>query len=128
MGSKTTAIVLDVVELPKSHTGDNMAEVIAAIVSDYGIGGKVSIDQLRQRIATHLFTIQVLNITLDNASNNDRLIKKLPELVQSFAGEAAQVRCFNHVINLTARMIVRQFDVPKKNADDVLKFWTRILN
>jgi hypothetical protein len=59
-------------------------------------------------------------MTLDSASNNDRLVKLLPEQVESFAGEAAQVRCFNHVINLTGRMVVRQFDVPRKDADDEL--------
>lgn len=60
-------------------------------------------------------------MTLDSASNNDRMIRVLPEKVPAFAGEASQVRCFNHVLNIVARMIVKQFDVPKHASDAALE-------
>jgi hypothetical protein len=62
----------------------------------------------------------MLTLTLDSASNNDTLIAHLPTLVPSFAGEASQIRCFNHVLNLVARTITRQFDVPRAKADAAL--------
>ena len=62
-----------------------------------------------------------MNITLDSTSNNDRLVSTLPAKIPLFSGVTAQVRCFNHVLDLTGRMIVRQFDVLKpKEADAVL--------
>jgi hypothetical protein len=69
----------------------------------------------------------MLNLTLDNASNNDTLVETLAEKVDAFAGKAAQVRCFNHVINLTAHTIVKQFDVPKAKADKALAAAERAL-
>jgi hypothetical protein len=44
------------------------------------------------------------------------LVTSLAEKVPAFAGKAAQVRCFNHVSNLTAHSVIRQFDVPKARA------------
>jgi hypothetical protein len=41
-GRITKSIILDVVELPKSHTGVNMATVIAKIIHEFGIEKKVS--------------------------------------------------------------------------------------
>jgi hypothetical protein len=62
----------------------------------------------------------LLAITLDSASNNDTLISTLSEKVEDFPGAANQVRCFNHVVNIVARNITSQFDVPKAKADEAL--------
>lgn len=60
---------------------------------------------------------QILSITCDNASNNDTMVEHLATLVDNFPGAANQTRCFTHILNLVAKSVLRQFDVPKK-ADD----------
>jgi hypothetical protein len=42
MMAEATLLVLDVVELPRSHSGDNMSTVIEEIVNIYGMQDKVS--------------------------------------------------------------------------------------
>jgi hypothetical protein len=42
MNKEPTALVLDIKEVPKSHSGDNMSTAIAEIVTDFGIEDKVS--------------------------------------------------------------------------------------
>ena len=56
----------------------------------------------------------MLSITCDNASNNDKMIEHLSTLIKSFPGAANQTRCFTHILNLLAKSILCQFDVPKK--------------
>ena len=64
---------------------------------------------------------QILSVTCDNASNNDTMVEHLSTLVENFPGAANQTRCFNHILNLVAKSILRQFEVKKKagnlNAD-----------
>lgn len=36
------SVVLDVAELPRSHSGENLANKLAEILNDYGIADKVS--------------------------------------------------------------------------------------
>lgn len=38
---KTTAALLDVVEVPESHTGDNLAHVFKDVLEEFGIADKV---------------------------------------------------------------------------------------
>ena len=49
----------------------------------------------------------------DNVSNNDTMIEDLSLHLDDFAGASNQTRCFLHVLNLTAKAIIQQFDVPK---------------
>jgi hypothetical protein len=65
-------------------------------------------------------SFQLLCITCDNASPNDMMIDKIPNLIESFPGDENQARCFNHVIVLVAKSSIRQFDVPKGQADAAL--------
>lgn len=37
-----TTTLLDFIELPRSHSGENMAEALAKTLREYGIDGKVS--------------------------------------------------------------------------------------
>jgi len=60
---------------------------------------------------------QILSITCDNASNNDTMIRELANLLDDFPGPANQTRCFTHVLNLVAKSIIRQFDLPKSKGD-----------
>lgn len=57
----------------------------------------------------------------DNATNNDVMIRELEILVPTFGGSANHTRCFLHVVNLIAKMLIRQFDIRKEEADRALK-------
>ncbi|EPS96242.1 hypothetical protein FOMPIDRAFT_1082489, partial [Fomitopsis schrenkii] len=61
----------------------------------------------------------MLSVTADNATANDVMIDELEDLVESFRGQVARVRCFDHTINLIVKTILRQFDTErnKKGAD-----------
>jgi cob(I)alamin adenosyltransferase len=48
------------------------------------------------------------------------MIDELAELNTHFPGRANQTRCFNHVLSLVAKSIIRQFDLPKAQADEAL--------
>ncbi len=63
---------------------------------------------------------QILSVTCDNASPNDTMIDALAEIVVAFPGAANRTRCFTHILNLVVKVILRQFDVPKANADEAL--------
>ena len=58
-------------------------------------------------------------MTCDSTSPND-MVTELEDCIENFGGEAQQVRCFLHVVNLVAKSIIRQFDVPKNLKKDVL--------
>ena len=59
-------------------------------------------------------TYQILGVTCDNASNNDTMIESLAEIMAHFSGEANRARCLAHIVNLVAKIILRQFDMSKK--------------
>lgn len=61
---------------------------------------------------------QILGVTCDNASNNDIMIDTLGLNVVEFEGSIGHVRCFAHVVNLVAKSMLRQFDVPKAKATE----------
>jgi hypothetical protein len=48
------------------------------------------------------------------------MIEELANLLDNFPGEANQTRCFTHILNLITKSIIKQFDVPKAHADEVL--------
>jgi hypothetical protein len=48
------------------------------------------------------------------------MITELADLLDDFPGEANRTRCFAHILNLVAKSIIKQFDVPKAQADEVL--------
>jgi len=45
------------------------------------------------------------------------MVEHLATLVDNFPGAANQTRCFSHILNLVAKSILRQFDVPKNNSE-----------
>jgi hypothetical protein len=59
---------------------------------------------------------QVLTIAADNASANDIMIDELSKSLPIFPGEEHRVHCFNHIINLVAKSLLKLFDIPKKSA------------
>jgi hypothetical protein len=48
------------------------------------------------------------------------MIEELADLLKNYPGEAGRTRCFTHIINLVAKSIIRQFDIPKGKADEAL--------
>ena len=69
-----------------------------------------------------LTSIQILNITLDNASNNDTMVEELELSLEDFS-VANRTHCFMHIVNLIAKSFLKQFDAKKRcgkvNNDDV---------
>jgi hypothetical protein len=54
------------------------------------------------------------------------MIQEMEDLLPDFAGNASHIRCFLHVVNLVAKSLLKQFDLPKavassKRVDDALK-------
>ena len=45
------------------------------------------------------------------------MIEELTKFVEDFPGEANRMRCFLHIVNLVAKSLLKQFDIPAKNAD-----------
>ena len=43
------------------------------------------------------------------------MVEKLSKKIENFPGEASRVCCFAHVLQLVAKNIIQQFDVPKEN-------------
>jgi hypothetical protein len=48
------------------------------------------------------------------------MIDELSELLDDFPGAANRTRCFTHILNLVAKSILKQFDLPKAEADEAL--------
>jgi len=48
------------------------------------------------------------------------MIEDLVNLLPDFPGDANCTRCFAHVVNLIAKNLLRQFNLPKKKGDEVL--------
>jgi hypothetical protein len=65
-----------------------------------------------------LTVVQIISVTCDNASNNDTMVEALKDLLEVFPGESNRTRCFDHIVNLIARSIIRQFDLPKASSDE----------
>jgi hypothetical protein len=60
---------------------------------------------------------------LDNASNNDTMVDELELDLASFDGDACRVRCFNHIVNLVAKSILRPFDQGNDaNEEELLEY------
>ena len=108
------SLLLDIVEVAESHTGVNLAAAFAKILDDYGIFDKVIIIHSLNDIYIE-FSHQILGITCDNASANDTMIERLAQIMSNFSGEANRARCLAHIVNLVAKIILRQFDMPKRN-------------
>ena len=100
-------MLLDLVEVTKSHSGINLAAAFSKILDDFGISDKVSyiIQQIMNKKNSQ--NHKILRITYDNASNNDTMIDKLADLLDDFPGEANRTRCFTHILNLVAKNIIK---------------------
>ena len=48
------------------------------------------------------------------------MIDVLPTLLTEFPGKKNRMRCFAHILNLVAKIILRQFDIPKAKDGAIL--------
>jgi hypothetical protein len=112
-------MLLDIVQVATNHSGFNLAATFTKILDDFGISDKVS-TLLCCSSQVILTCIQILSFTCDNASNNDTMAKELGYLVAAFDGEASRTRCFAHIINLIAKSMIKQFNIPKAKAGEAL--------
>ena len=46
------------------------------------------------------------------------MIENLADRLDNFPGAANQTRCFLHILNLTAKSVIKQFEVPKKKLNE----------
>lgn len=58
----------------------------------------------------------ILGMAMDNASNNDTMLKELPNILPAHVsvGTEYQIRCFGHIINLVCKAFLSLFDTSKK--------------
>ncbi|EEB92003.1 hypothetical protein MPER_09550, partial [Moniliophthora perniciosa FA553] len=93
--------LLDIVEVPESHTGQNLAHVFHAIVQSYGIEDKV------------------LGFTGDNATSNDTQTDHLDVNLLNFFNSPNRVRCYNHILNLIVKALLKPFGSRVQMDEDV---------
>jgi len=76
---------LDIAKLSAQHTGENLYHKFKEILAEFGIQNKV------------------LGITVDNASNNNAMMRAAESDVSNTFSTFAHIRCFAHVVNLRAK-------------------------
>jgi hypothetical protein len=82
--------LLDVVEVPTSHTGKTMADAFQKMIVEFGLQNKI------------------LSLTADNVSANDTQTTEFAAQDNSFQ-EEVRVQCFNHTMQLSAKTLLRPF-------------------
>ena len=111
VNGEPVCMLLDLVEVAMSHFSMNLAAAFAQILDEFGISDKVSNRSMgKETILTCV--PQALGITCDNASPNDTMIDKLPNLNENYLGTSICAQCFNHIVALVTIRVVHQFDVP----------------
>jgi len=108
-------MLLDLIEVAKSHTGVNLGIAFVNVLKTFGVEEKVRLLNNYQRgsLTYIVCALQILGITGDNASNNNLMIKYLGDTLDDFPGPANQTQCFAHTMNLIAKSILKPFDIQK---------------
>jgi hypothetical protein len=121
---------IEFVEIEGSHSGENLANIVATVLERFHISDKV------------------MTITADNASNNDTLhrylYQKLSQRYDGYLSETiiregtmkfthnSQIHCFAHILNLVMKTILRSLRASShKEACDLLddvakRSWKRV--
>lgn len=85
------SFLLDIIEVPESHTGATLANAFQDMLMRFGL------------------TEKVLAVNADNASSNDTQTEALAEHDNSFEA-VNRVRCFNHTGQLSAKAVLEPFN------------------
>jgi hypothetical protein len=109
-------LLLDFVEVARSHSGVALATEFVRVLEEFGIENKVS--RLECDTNELLTCCKILSVTADNASVNDSMVDRMGEELEDFAGEVARTRCFDHILSLGAKTVTKLFDLPKTKAGD----------
>ncbi|KAF5345112.1 hypothetical protein D9756_011467 [Leucocoprinus leucothites] len=83
--------ILEFIRLKQSHTGEYLAEEVAACLKRFGL--------------QHLLFL----VTIDNAANCDKLAVHLPTYIPTFRGPKMRVRCIAYILNLIAKAFMSFF-------------------
>jgi hypothetical protein len=86
---KPICMLLDIVEVAKSHSEVSLIVAFTHILDEFDISDKIS-KQCLLRIDVLTGLPKVLSITCNNASCNDKMIDKLTDLLASFPGKPNQ--------------------------------------
>ena len=85
-GLQSRAILIGLRRVKGAHSGENIAEAILQLISEYGIAEKVGYFQA------------------DNAGNNDTCVQAILDVISPTTQAAhRRLRCYGHVINLAAK-------------------------
>ena len=102
-------------ECARSHTGTNLASTFAKVLKDFGISDKVHSNKNDNLFI--LIQSQILAITCNNASSNDKMINKLAAKLVEFPGAPNCAHCFAYILNLVVKSIIHQFDLAGTRSD-----------
>jgi hypothetical protein len=97
--------LLDFVELHGAHDGENMANAVAAAVTELGLSDKM------------------VALVSDNASNNGTLVRHLSSRFRNSSpssrwdGNKGHIRCLAHVIHLAVMSLLRGLHAVPKSID-----------
>ena len=80
-------IVLGLPELPGSHTGIKIGQVVVDLIEEFGVGDKTGY------------------FVMDNAANNDTAMDFIGHKY-GFDGRGRRGRCFGHILNLSAKLLL----------------------
>ncbi|CUA71497.1 Putative AC transposase [Rhizoctonia solani] len=96
--------VLEFIRLKKRHTGAYLASKVFECLQRYGLDQKF------------------LSVCLDNASNNDTLVRGLAQKAPSFHGAKSRIRCAAHVTNLMVKAFIEHFMKPATRKRKAVKY------
>ena len=110
------SFLLDIIKIPESHTGVTLAQEFHNMLLRFGIENKVCRCLSTIHVFTHVHS-QILSFNADNASPNDKQTDTMATLPNSFEKEN-RVRCFNHMLQLSAKALVSPFNAGMKPIRD----------
>lgn len=114
---KPFAMLLDIDKVPKSHMGLNLVLACIKVLEDFGINDNIrAIYWVNNN--RHL-PFQNLGCN-NNVSNYNSMIDQLGMHLLDFPGTSNQTRCLLHILKITAKFIIEQFDISKTRNNVVL--------
>lgn len=93
----------------QSHTGEALARAFQNMLITHGLKNRVCYCSLSS-VRGDLIPLQILAFTGDNATSNDKQTTFLDRLPNAFE-DINRVRCFNHTMQLSAKALIKPFDV-----------------
>lgn len=101
------SFLLDIIEVPESHTGAALARAFQAMLKRFHLEHKVG-DPHVTLCLSNCDLHQILAFNGDNATSNDTQTAELEKKNNSFT-ISNHVRCFNHTIQLSAKALLKPF-------------------